>query len=79
MLCANERRELEIESEQNEATVRSDLDEQALLDELKRFVEDTKLSIYRIAELMGVYGSTLSIWIAGTAKPHRTELGLATQ
>ena len=74
MLCANERRELEIESEENEATVRSDLEEQALLDELKRFVEDTKLSIYRIAELMGVYGATLSIWIAGTAKPHRTEL-----
>ena len=64
MLCANERRELEIESEQNEATVRSDLDEQALLGELKRFVEDTPLSIYRIAELMGVYGATLSIWIA---------------
>ncbi len=57
MLCANERRELEIESEQNEATVRSDLDEQALLGELKRFVEDTKLSIYRIAELMGAYGA----------------------
>jgi len=74
MLCANERRELEIESEQNEATVRSDLEEQALLDELKRFVEDTKLSIYRIAELMGVYGATLSIWIAGTAKPHRAKL-----
>jgi hypothetical protein len=54
MLCAKERRELEIESEQNEATVRSVLDEQALLGELKRFVEDTPLSIYRIAELMGV-------------------------
>ena len=61
-------------AEQTEGTVRSELDGQALLGDLRRFVEEAELSIPRIAELMGVYGATLSIWIAGTAKPHRTKL-----
>jgi DNA-binding transcriptional regulator YiaG len=51
-----------------------ELDEQALLGDLKRFVEETDLSIPRLAELMGVSGAILSMWIAGTAKPQRRKL-----
>jgi len=63
-----------MKAEQTEATVRSELDRQALLGDLRRFVEEAELSIPRIAELMGVYSATLSMWIAGTAKPRRTKL-----
>jgi DNA-binding transcriptional regulator YiaG len=51
-----------------------ELDGQALLGDLQRFVEETDLSIPRLAELMGVSGAILSIWIAGTAKPQRRKL-----
>ena len=55
-------------------TVSGELDEQALSRDLKRFVEESDLSIPKIANLMGVFSATLSMWIAGTTKPSRTEL-----
>ena len=41
---------------------------------LRRFVEDSDLSFYQIASLIGTSGTILSMWLAGTAKPHMTEL-----
>jgi len=40
---------------------------------LRRFVEDSDLSFYQIASL-GTSGTILSMWLAGTAKPHMTKL-----
>jgi len=51
-----------------------ELDEQALLGDLRTFVEESDLSIPRLAELMGVSGAILSMWIAGTAKPQPIKL-----
>ena len=42
------------------------LDEQALTRDLKRVVEESDLSIPKIASKMGVFGATLSMWFAGT-------------
>jgi DNA-binding transcriptional regulator YiaG len=50
------------------------LDEQALTRDLKRVVEESDLSIPKIASKMGVFGATLSMWFAGSTKPSRTEL-----
>ena len=47
---------------------------QALTRDLKRFVEESELSIPKIASEMGVFSATLSMWIAGTTKPSRTGL-----
>ena len=55
-------------------TVSGGLDEQALTRDLKRVVEESDLSIPKIASKMGVFSTTLSMWIAGTSKPSRTEL-----
>ena len=55
-------------------TVSGDLDAQALTRDLKRFVEESDLSIPKIASKMGVFSATLSMWIAGTTKPSHTEL-----
>jgi DNA-binding transcriptional regulator YiaG len=55
-------------------TASGELDERALVGDLRAFVEGSELSIPKIASLMGVFSATLSIWIAGTAKPSRTEL-----
>jgi hypothetical protein len=41
---------------------------------LWQFLEDSDLSIYQIAERVGTSGTILSMWLAGTAKPHRTAL-----
>ena len=49
-------------------TVSGELDEQALV---RRGI---RLSIPKIANLMGVFSATLSMWIAGTTEPSRTEL-----
>ncbi len=51
-----------------------ELDEPALLGDLRTFVEESDLSIPRLAELMGVSGAILSMWIAGTAKPQPIKL-----
>jgi hypothetical protein len=55
-------------------TVSGELDEQALTRDLKRFVEESELSIPKIASEMGVFSATLSMWIAGTAKRSHREL-----
>jgi DNA transposition AAA+ family ATPase len=55
-------------------TVSNELDEVALTRKLRRFVEESDLSIPKIASEMGVFHATLSMWIAGTTKPSRTEL-----
>ncbi len=55
-------------------TVSGELDDLALTTALKRFVEESTLSIPKIASLMGVFSTTLSMWIAGTIKPSRAEL-----
>ena len=55
-------------------TVSGELDEQALTRDLKRVVEESDLSIPKIASEIGVFHGTLSMWIAGTTKPSRTEL-----
>jgi DNA transposition AAA+ family ATPase len=57
-----------------ENTVSGELDEQALTRYVKRFVEESDLSIPKIASKMGVFSATLSMWIAGTTKPSRKEL-----
>jgi DNA-binding transcriptional regulator YiaG len=52
-------------------SISGELDEQALTRDLKRFVEESELSIPKIASEMGVFSATLSMWIAGTTKPSR--------
>jgi hypothetical protein len=49
-------------------------DEYVFLGDLIRFVENSDQSIPRIAELMGVSGVALSMWIAGTARPTAIKL-----
>ena len=41
---------------------------------LRQFVEDSDLSLYQIASLIGTSGTVLSMWFAGTARPHMSEL-----
>ena len=55
-------------------TVSDELDEKALTGDITRFVEESDLSIPKIASKMGVFSATLSMWIAGTTKPSHTEL-----
>ena len=55
-------------------TVSGELDEQALTRDITRFVEESDVSIPKIASEMGVLSTTLTMWIAGTTKPSRREL-----
>jgi hypothetical protein len=48
--------------------------EDELIAELRHFVENSDLSFYRIASLVGTTGTRLSMWLAGTAKPKTTDL-----
>jgi DNA transposition AAA+ family ATPase len=48
--------------------------EEALVARLRRFVEDSDLSFYKIASSVGTSGGTLSMWLAGTARPHAEEM-----
>ena len=50
------------------------LDELALTRNLRKLVEESDLSLPKIATEIGVFSATLSMWIAGTTKPSRTEL-----
>ena len=61
-------------ADESENSVSGGFDEQALTRDLKRVVEESDLSIPKIASKMGVFGATLSMWVAGTTKPSRTEL-----
>ena len=46
--------------------VLGEMEEQAVVAGLRRFVEDSDLSITRIATLMGVSAGALKTWIEGT-------------
>jgi DNA transposition AAA+ family ATPase len=48
--------------------------EEALVARLRRFVEDSDLGFYKIASRVGTSGGTLSMWLAGTARPHAEEM-----
>jgi DNA transposition AAA+ family ATPase len=48
--------------------------EEALVERLRQFVENSDLSFYRIASRIGTSGGTLSMWLAGKARPHAEEL-----
>ena len=48
--------------------------ENALVARLKRFVENSDLSFYKIASRIGTSGGILSMWLAGTTKPRAKEL-----
>ena len=52
------------------SVVHSKEGEEALIGKLRRFVEQSDLSLYQIASLIGVSGVILSMWLAGTARPH---------
>ena len=54
-------------------TVSDELDEKALTRDITRFVEESDVSIPKIASEMGVLSTTLTMWIAGTIKPSRRE------
>ena len=54
--------------------VLGELDERILLKALGQYVEESELSIPKIASLMGVFSATLSMWIAGSARPSGTDL-----
>ena len=48
--------------------------EEALVERLRQFVENSDLSFYKIASRIGTSGGTLSMWLAGKARPHAEEL-----
>ena len=58
----------------NTGMVSGDLDERAIARDLRKFVEESELSLPKIASLMGVFSATLSMWTAGTAKPSGANL-----
>jgi hypothetical protein len=62
-------------SEQTKAIASAESDQHSVLRDFTRFVENSDLSIPRIAELLHVSDVILSMWIAGTAKPSAIKLG----
>ena len=48
--------------------------EEALVERLRQFVENSDLSFYRIASRIGTSGGTLSMWLARKARPRAEEL-----
>jgi hypothetical protein len=48
--------------------------EEAMVERLRQFVEKSDLSFYRIASRIGTSGGTLSMWLAGKARPRADEL-----
>jgi DNA-binding transcriptional regulator YiaG len=48
--------------------------EEAVVERLRQFVEKSDLSFYRIASRIGTSGGTLSMWLAGKARPRADEL-----
>jgi hypothetical protein len=56
------------------AMKRDDPSEEALIVNLRRFVENSDLSLHQIASIIGTSGTMLSMWIAGTTRPHMSEL-----
>jgi DNA transposition AAA+ family ATPase len=48
---------------------------EALVERLRQFVENSDLSFYKIESRIGTSGGTLSMWLAGKAtRPHAEEL-----
>jgi len=45
-----------------------------ILGDLRTFIEELDLSLPKIACRIGVFSATLTMWIAGSAKPSRSEL-----
>ncbi|MGA8659748.1 MAG: hypothetical protein WB586_26810 [Chthoniobacterales bacterium] len=60
------KRDQEARMELIRVVVRGETDEQAFAAGLRRFVEDSDLSITRIATLMGVSAGAMKNWIEGT-------------
>jgi DNA transposition AAA+ family ATPase len=54
---------------------KEDSSEEALIVRLRRFVENSDLSLYQIASIIGTSGTILSMWIAGTTRPDMSKLG----
>jgi DNA transposition AAA+ family ATPase len=52
----------------------SEPNQEALVERLRQFVENSDLSFYKIASRIGTSGGTLSMWLAGKAKPRAEEL-----
>ena len=48
--------------------------EEAPVERLRQFVENSDLSFYRIASRIGSSGGTLSMWLGGKARPPAEEL-----
>jgi DNA transposition AAA+ family ATPase len=48
--------------------------EEALVERLRQFLENSNLSFYKIAARIGTSGGTLSMWLAGKARPRAEEL-----
>jgi DNA transposition AAA+ family ATPase len=48
--------------------------EDALIARLRRLVEGSDLSFYKIASRVGTSGTILSMWLAGSAKARAEEL-----
>ena len=48
--------------------------EEALVERLRQFVENSDLSFYRIASRIGTSGGALSMWLADKARSHAEEL-----
>jgi DNA transposition AAA+ family ATPase len=48
--------------------------ERVLIPRLRRFIEDSDLSFYKIASCIGTSSGILIMWLAGTARPHAEEL-----
>jgi DNA transposition AAA+ family ATPase len=55
-------------------TVSGEFDKLALTRALRTFVEESDLSIPKIASEMGVFSETQGMLIVGTTKPSKTEL-----
>jgi DNA-binding transcriptional regulator YiaG len=67
--------ETRLQSPEQPNTIASqESNERIILSDLIRFVVDSDLSIPHIAELLQVSDVTLSMWIAGTAKPSTIKL-----
>jgi DNA transposition AAA+ family ATPase len=48
--------------------------EKPLIARLRQFVEDSDVSLYKIASSVGTSGGILSMWLSGTARPGPEEL-----
>jgi transcriptional regulator with XRE-family HTH domain len=48
---------------------KDELGQEELIGRLRRFVEASDFSFYQIASRVGISGTMLSMWLAGTARP----------